>query len=86
MLNTPEFARPPPGVPVGKKQPPRQNMHLAGRFIQKGGCGRVNGSLELESQNRLLGTFESADHVDLVEGTIGSEVDDKRKAKGQQHR
>lgn len=76
---------PPPGVPVGKKQPPRQSMHLAGRFIQKGGCGRVNGSLELESQNRLLGTLEGADHVDLVEGTIGSEVDDKRKAKGKHH-
>lgn len=51
---------PPPGVPAGKKQPPRRNMQSAGRFIQKGGCGRVNGSLELESQNRLLGTLKSA--------------------------
>ena len=34
---------------------------------------------------RLLGTLEGADHVDLVEGTIGGEVDDKRKAKGKHH-
>ena len=34
---------------------------------------------------RLLGTLEGADHVDLIEGTIGSEVDDKRKAKGKHH-
>lgn len=84
MLNTPEFARP-PGVPVGKKQPPRQSMHLAGRFMQKCCCGRVGSSLELESQDRLLGAFEGADHVDLVERSIGSEVDDKRKAKGKHH-
>ena len=75
----------PPGVPVGKKQPPRQSMHLAGRFMQKRCCGRVGSSLELESQDRLLGTLEGADHVDLVEGTIGGEVDDKRKAKGKHH-
>ena len=30
---------PPPGVPVGKKQPPRRNMQSAGRSMQKGGCG-----------------------------------------------
>lgn len=75
----------PPGVPVGKKQPPRQSMHLAERFMQKYCCGRVSSSLELESQDRLLGALEGADHVDLVEGTIGGEVDDKRKAKGKQH-
>lgn len=75
----------PSGVPVGKKQPPRRNMHLKGQFIQKGGCGCVNDSLELESRNRLLGALEGADHVDLVEGTIGGEVDDKRKAKGKHH-
>lgn len=40
----------PPGVPVGKKQPPRQSMHLAERFMQKYCCGRVGSSLELESQ------------------------------------
>ena len=76
---------PPPGVPVGKKQPPRQSMHLAERFMQKRCCGRVGSSLELGSQDRLLGTLEGADHVDLVEGTIGGEVDDKRKAKGKHH-
>lgn len=75
----------PPGVPVGKKQPPRQSMHLAGRFMQKCCCGRVGSSLELESQDRLLGALEGTDHVDLVEGTIGGEVDDKRKAKGKHH-
>ena len=76
---------PPPGVPVGKKQPPRQSMHLAERFMQKRCYGRVGSSLELGSQDRLLGTLEGADHVDLVEGTIGGEVDDKRKAKGKHH-
>ena len=30
---------PPPGVPVGKKQPPRRNMHFAVRFMQYSGCG-----------------------------------------------
>ena len=33
----------------------------------------------------LLGALEGTDHVNLVEGTIGSEVDDKRKAKGKHH-
>ena len=76
---------PPPGVPVGKKQPPRQSMHLAGRFMQKCCCGRVGSSLQFESQNRLLCALEGTDHVDLVEGAIGGEVDDKRKAKGKHH-
>ena len=30
---------PPPGLPVGKKQPPRRNMHFAVRFMQYSGCG-----------------------------------------------
>ena len=30
---------PPPGVPVGKKQPPRRNMHFSVRFMQYRGCG-----------------------------------------------
>ena len=41
--------------------------------------------INLSLFGRLLGTLEGADHVDLVEGTIGSEVDDKRKAKGKHH-
>ena len=53
--------------------------------MQKRCCGRVGSSLELGSQDRLLGTLEGADHVDLVEGTIGGEVDDKRKAKRKHH-
>ena len=32
---------PPPGVPAGKKQPPRRNMQSAGRFMQKCGCGTL---------------------------------------------
>ena len=76
---------PPPGVPVGKKQPPRLSMHLAGQFMQKYCCGRVGSSLELESQDRLLGALEGADHVDPIEGAIGSEVNDKRKDKGKHY-
>lgn len=30
---------PPPGVPVGKKQSPRRNMHFSVRFMQYRGCG-----------------------------------------------
>ena len=87
-LRDAEFSRictPPPGVPAGKKQPPRRNMQSAGRFMQISGCGRIGSSLQFESRDRLLGTLEGADHVDLVEGTIGSEADDKRKAKGKHH-
>ena len=29
----------PPGVPAGKKQPPRRNMHFSVRFMQYSGCG-----------------------------------------------
>ena len=42
--------------------------------------------INLSLFGRLLSALEGPDHVDLVEGTIGGEVDDKRKAKGQQHR
>ena len=41
--------------------------------------------INLSLFGRLLGALEGADHVDLVEGTIGGEVDDKRKAKGKHH-
>ncbi len=41
--------------------------------------------INLSLFDRLLGAFEGADHVDLIEGTIGGEVDDKRKAKGKHH-
>ena len=30
---------PPPGVPVGKKQPPRRNIHSTGQFMQYSACG-----------------------------------------------
>lgn len=53
--------------------------------MQKHCCGRGGSSLELGSQDRLLGALEGTDHVDLIEGAIGSEVDDKRKAKGKHH-
>ena len=33
------FCTPPPGVPVGKKQSPRRNMHFSVRFMQYSGCG-----------------------------------------------
>ena len=29
----------PPGVPVGKKQPPRRNIHSTGQFMQYSACG-----------------------------------------------
>ena len=41
--------------------------------------------INLSLFGRLLGALEGADHVNLVEGTVGGEVDDKRKAKGQKH-
>lgn len=56
-----EICTAPPGLPVGKKQPPRRNMQSAGRFMQFSGCGRVGGSLQLESQNGLLGALKSAE-------------------------
>ena len=31
----------PPGVPVGKKQPPCRKMHFSVRFMQHSGCGCV---------------------------------------------
>ena len=53
--------------------------------MQTGGCGRAGGSPGPESQNRLLGALESADHVDLVERSVGGKVDDDRKAEGKHH-
>ena len=55
--------------------------------MQKGGCEHAIAcnSLEPESRSRLLGALEGADHVDLIEGAIGSEVDDNRKAEGKHH-
>ena len=53
--------------------------------MQKCCCGRVGNSLELESKDRLLGALEGADHVDLVERSVGDEVDDKRKDKGKHY-
>ena len=41
--------------------------------------------INLSLFGRLLGTLEGTDHVNLVEGTVGGEVDDKRKAKGKHH-
>ena len=41
--------------------------------------------INLSLFGRLLGALEGADHVNLVEGTVGGEVDDKRKAKGKHH-
>ena len=41
--------------------------------------------INLSLFGRLLGALEGADHVDLIEGAIGSEVDDDRKAKGKHH-
>ena len=41
--------------------------------------------INLSLFGRLLGALEGTDHVNLVEGTVGGEVDDKRKAKGQKH-
>ena len=41
--------------------------------------------INLSLFGRLLGALEGADHVDLIEGAIGSEVDDDRKAEGKHH-
>lgn len=41
--------------------------------------------INLSLFGRLLGALEGTDHVNLVEGTVGGEVDDKRKAKGKHH-
>ena len=41
--------------------------------------------INLSLFGRLLGTLEGTDHVDLIEGAIGSEVDDDRKAEGKHH-
>ena len=41
--------------------------------------------INLSLFGRLLGALEGTDHVDLVERSVGGEVDDKRKSKGQYH-
>ena len=41
--------------------------------------------INLSLFGRSLGTLEGTDHVDLIEGAIGGEVDDKCKAKGKHH-
>ena len=41
--------------------------------------------INLSLFGRLLGALEGTDHVNLVEGTVGGKVDDKRKAKGKHH-
>ena len=84
MLNTPEFARRPLGYPRAKSNRPAEICNRRGGLCKNAVVVRYS-SLRLESQGRLLGAFEGADHVDLVEGTIGGEVDDKRKAKGKHH-
>ena len=65
---------------------PQQNGANAG---PPNGCPAFDqikpAKINLSLFGRLLGALEGADHVDLVEGTIGGEVDDKRKAKGKHH-
>ena len=41
--------------------------------------------INLSLFGRLLGAFEGTDHVDLVESSVGGEVDDNRKAEGKYH-
>mgnify|MGYP004528913151 FL=1 len=41
--------------------------------------------INLSLFGRLLGAFEGTDHVDLVERSVGGEVDDDREPKGQHH-
>ena len=41
--------------------------------------------MNLSLFGRLLGAFEGADHVDLVERSVGGEVDDDCERKGQHH-
>ena len=41
--------------------------------------------INLSLFGRLLGALEGTDHVDLVERSVGGEVDDDRKDKGQQN-
>ena len=75
----------PTGVPAGKRRPPRQSIHSAGRFMQNSDCRCASSSLEPESRNSLLGALEGADHVNLIERSVGGEVDDDRKAEGKHH-
>ena len=41
--------------------------------------------INLSLFGRLLGALEGADHVDLVECSVGGEVDDDRERKSQHH-
>ena len=50
-----------------------------------GVCQIKPAKINLSLFGGLLGALEGADHVDLIEGAIGSEVDDKCKAKGKYH-
>ena len=84
MLNTPEFVRRPQGYLWTNSNRPAEICIRRGGLCNKATVARRS-SLQLEPENRLLGALEGADHVDLVEGTIGSEVNDKRKAKGKHH-
>ena len=65
---------------------PQQNGANAG---PPNGCPAFDqikpAKINLSLFGRLLGALEGADHVNLVEGTVGGEVDDKRKAKGKHH-
>ena len=84
MLNTPEFARRPLGYPWTSSNCPAEICIRRGSLCNKAIVARRS-SLQLESENRLLGTLEGADHVDLVERSVGGEVDDKRKAEGKHY-
>lgn len=84
MLKTPEFARRPLGYLQAKSNRPAEICNRRGGLCNKAAVTR-HSSLQFESQNRLLCALEGTDHVDPIEGTIGGEVDDKRKAKGKHH-
>lgn len=75
----------PTGVPADKRRPPCQSIHSAGLFMQNSDCRCTSSSLEPESRNRLLGALEGADHVNLIERSVGGEVDDDCKAEGKHH-
>lgn len=84
MLNSPEFARRPWGYLRVKSNRPAKICILRSGLCNKATAAR-HSSLQLESKNRLLGALEGTDHVNLVEGSVGGEVDDKRKAKRKHH-
>ena len=65
---------------------PQQNGANAGT---PNGCPAFDqikpAKINLSLFGRLLGALEGADHVDLVERSVGDEVDDKRKDKGKHY-